>query len=482
MLPPVKIIFTISNRIRPKFMKTNLTAGLSALCAILLIVLLVLQTKQKSKLETLRQEHQAFASAMEQRQQEAHDAISKLADQVATLGTNLESRLVQGEQQANEKMDATLNMVQQNTAVMHRALGKVIPVELPEALTNQLAALEARIADENSWPKDSTNTDAMVAELRGLIRQIPPWAEEDYLPRLNALRWAVQSLELIQANVNALGEDLDAAADAYANQLSIQPDGGAANIVAALTSRQQDATARFAAFRRDSAIIDATNQLNLAVMDNGLMAWQTLGAWTNDPTQGQKVLELRRQLHARLLEDDMSKFIASVDAGLAQATNEPSLTIRQISFGKLLDGVVSQRQILLESPDAAASLSDGLKNLAARIEKAIKADGKSQEAEQETKSLDYQSWALSQIQKFNDTVNRAEGTRVPSGIYDSNNYAGIKNAMVKYLVPISVGFLDPAVSRLYYEAFDRGWKKLENQKYLQTEVAKQEAMIQKQKP
>jgi hypothetical protein len=464
-------------------MKTNLTAGLSALCAILLIVLLVLQAKQKTNLETLRLEHQAFATATEQRQQEARNAVSKLAAQVATLGTNLESRLVQGEQQANEKMSATLNMVQQNTAVMHRALGKVIPVELPETLTNQLGALEARIADENSWPKDSTNADAMVAELRGLIRQIPPWAEEDYLPRLNALRWAVQSLELIQANVNAQGEDLNAAADAYANQLSIQPDGGVANIATALTSRQQDATARFATFRRDSAIIDATNQLNLAVMDNGLAAWRNLAVWTNDPIQGQKVLELRRQLHARLLEDDISKFIVSVDAGLAQATNEPSLTIRQISFGKLLDSVLSQRQILLESTDADASLSRNLLDCATRIEKAIETSNKSQLTEQENKLRDYQRWALSQIEKFKDEMNTVEGFRVPFGVvHDGNDYAGISKAMMKYLVPISVGYLDPAVSRLYNEAFDRGWKKLENRKDLQTEVAKQEAVTVKKKP
>ena len=118
-------------------MKTNLTTGLSALCAILLIVLLVLQAKQKTNLETLRLEHQAFATATEQRQQESRDAVAKLADQMATIGTNLESRLMQDELQSKEQMGNTMNAVQQNTAVIHRALGKVIPVELPEALTNQ---------------------------------------------------------------------------------------------------------------------------------------------------------------------------------------------------------------------------------------------------------------------------------------------------------------------------------------------------------
>jgi hypothetical protein len=50
--------------------KSNLTNWLSALCVILLIVVLVLQTKQKSQIETLRQEHQAFVTATEQQQKE----------------------------------------------------------------------------------------------------------------------------------------------------------------------------------------------------------------------------------------------------------------------------------------------------------------------------------------------------------------------------------------------------------------------------
>ena len=84
-------------------MKTNFANWLSALCAALLIVLLVLQTKQKSELETLRKEHQAFASTTEQRQQEACEAVSKLADQVATQGTNLESRFLLADQQQKEQ-------------------------------------------------------------------------------------------------------------------------------------------------------------------------------------------------------------------------------------------------------------------------------------------------------------------------------------------------------------------------------------------
>src|SRR4051794_13971390 len=96
--------------------KMNLANWLSALCAVLLIILLVLQSKQKSQLDLLRQQDEAFVSSTAQRQQEAFDAVAKLAEQVTTLGTNLNAQLVQGGQQTKEMMAETMNAVQQLTA------------------------------------------------------------------------------------------------------------------------------------------------------------------------------------------------------------------------------------------------------------------------------------------------------------------------------------------------------------------------------
>jgi hypothetical protein len=139
--------------------------------------------------------------------------------------------------------------------------------------------------------------------------------------------------------------------------------------------------------------------------------------------------------------------------------------------------------MLLENPDADATLPRKLAEQSAKIEKAIEAEGKAQATEQEKKLRSYQSWALTQIQNCNDDMRDAE--KGDKGVvYDSPDYTRIKNDMVNYLVPVSVGLLDPAVARLYNEAFERGWKQLDgkNQKYLQTEVAKQEAAVEKRKP
>jgi hypothetical protein len=482
--------------------KSNLTNWLAALCAVLLVVLLVLQSKQNTQLDSLRQEHQAFVSATTQRQQEAHgarakladqltqqqqeahDARAKLADQLTSFGTNLESRLAQNEQQAKETMGEMANAVQQQTAVLHRALGKVIPVELPDSLTKKLSALEARISDEKSWPKDPTEAEARLAELRDLVRQIPPWAEEDLLPRLNAVRWGTSALALVakaQAVTNdALGDFLDDVDTA----IEAKPDGASELVLKRLTDIQSKCKVEFDAFRRDAAIADAKRLLkDGATPAEFSEVLGRLSEWSGVPDSKERVQNLQHDVRARVLHDNTTNFIASVDAGLLRARSETNAVARQISFGKLVDSVVSERQVLLDNPDADESLSRTLTEQAARIEKAIETDGKTQVAEQERKLRGYQAWALSQVRQYNADMDVDEkgdkGT-----IYDSPDYPAIENDMVIYLIPVSVGLLDPAMSRLYNAAFERGWKLLDgkNQKNLQTEVAEQEAVVQKKKP
>ena len=464
--------------------KSNLTNWLAALCAVLLVVLLVLQSKQQTQLDSLRQEHRDFVSATAQRQQEAHDARARLADQLTSFGTNLESRLAQSEQQAKEKIGEMMNAVQQQTAVLHRALGKVIAVELPEALTNKLAALETRIADENSWPKDQTEANAMLVELRDLVGKIPAWAEEDLLPRLNKVRWGTSALALVAkaqaVTKDALGDFLDDVDTA----IEAKPDGASELVLKRLTDVQSKRKTEFDAFRRDTAIADAERLLKDGATPGEFSdVLGRLTEWSGIADSKEQVQKFEHDVRARVLYDNTTNFVASVSAGLHRAGRETNAMTRQISFGKLVDSVVSQRQLLLENPDADQSLSRSLTEQAARIEQAIETEGKTQAAQQERKLRDYQAWALSQVKQYNAIMNLVEeGDK--GKVFNSPDYPGIKDAMVIYLLPVSVGLLDPAVSRLYNVAFERGWKLLDgtNQKHLQTEVAKQEAVVPKRKP
>lgn len=422
-------------------MKTNLTNCLSALCAILLIVLLVLQMKLKT-------EQQAFVSATEQRESEMASAISKLAEQT----TN------------------TTTVVQQQTAVLDRALGKVIPVVLPDWFANKFTDLEAQIQQTTSMPGDAEIAN-MYCTLSNLFKRMPAWAEDDYLPQLNNLRWAIKSLQVLQTNENAANEDLETAAEAYADQLSKQPNDAPTNIMAMLIRREQDATNQYANYRRSSAIIDATNQLALAVMTDGLGTWQRLAEWTNDPTVGSSALERRQQLHVRLLEDEIASYsdITKVELGKLDAVTNNAL--RQAGYLRTLENVTVQRLRLLQEADAPPSTVNTLADLSATIETKIKAESDSQ-------NIGYQQWALSRIILFNARYD--VDVKEPHG----NGYKDVKDDMIKWLLPISPAYLDTAVGIIYRQAFDDGMNKLNgpDEKHFQTEVAEKDAITPKKTP
>ena len=473
-----------------KTMKTNLTNWLCGLCAILLIVVLVIQFKQQGRLDALQRQQESLSSAVSQQQQQQRNLTVGLAKQVTNLGVSLESRLAQGEQQAKEKAAEIANAVQQQTAVMHRALGKVIPVELPESLTNKLTALEARATDEKSWPKDSTETDAMLAGLRDLVRQIPPWAEEDLLPRLNALRWNVQSLQVLQANASVDGEALSTAAETFANQISTQPDGGLTNITTALASRQADAMQRFAVYRRESAIKDAKEQLGLAVTTEALAVWQRLSEWTNDPTDGQQVLELRQQLRSRLLEEEVAKFTDATKASLQKFGALTNVALRRAGYFRTMENVTVQRLKLLEEPNTSVGAVNMLADVSASVEARINEETEKQKLDDYGRDRGYQQWALRKIADFrSDFVNAQNQKRGRFGdsirgpeIY--TDYGMIRDVMVKHLLPVSLGNLDSAVAKIYGQAFDDGWNKLggKDEKHLQTEVAEKDETTAKKTP
>ena len=449
----------------------------------LLIAVLVFQFKQQGRLDALQQQQESLSSAVGQQQQEQRDAGARLANQVTNWGVSLESRLVQNEQQTKEKAAEIANIVQQQTAVMHRALGKVIPVELPASLTNKLGVLEARIADEKSWPKDATEADAMLAELQELVRQIPPWAEEDLLPRLNSLRWSIQSLLVLQANANVDGETLATAAETFANQISTQPDGGSTNITTALASQQADATQRFAVYRRESAIKDAKEQLGLAVTTDALAVWQRLSEWTNNTTHGQQVLELKQQLRLRLLDDEVAKFADATKAGLQRLSVLTNIALRQAGYFRTLENVTIQRLKLLEETDVPITVANVLADLSASVESRIKTESEKQKQEDAGRVRGYQQWALREIADFRSDFLDAQNQERPR-LGDSirgpeiyTDFGMIRDAMVKHLLPVSPGHLDSAVAKIYGQAFEDGWNKLggKDEKHLQTEVAEKDA-------
>ncbi len=367
------------------------------------------------------------------------------------------------QKQLEAKIDSFPNTISQQTSVIHRALGKVIPIELPGTLTAQLSAMESRIADQQSWPKSSDEADAMLDNLRKMLCQIPPWAEEDLLPRLNALRWAVRSFQALHTHSNAEAEALEAAAEDLENQMSSQPDGGSKEIATTLTSRHAEVVKQFAIYRRDDAMKDAKEQLALANMTDGVAVWERLAEWSGSLTHGQQVLELRKQLRSRLLKDEVTKFAEATKANVEKLAVMTKASLRQTGYYRALETITAQQLRLVEEMDTPKESAKVLEDLSGMVELRIKAESEMQRQENDGRVRGYQQWALRKIDAFNKDFQLAQQQKKPGTIYGENtftNHPMIRDAIVVNLLPISLGHLDLAVSKIYTQAFEEAWNKL----------------------
>jgi len=114
----------------------------------------------------------------------------------------------------------------QQTAVLHRALGDYIPVKVPAPVLLDLERFESRLADRAAWPKSAPEAEALRHELDLLVkRRLPPWAEEELLPRLNVVRWGVQALWTVQHDQAASDDRAEVVLEDYRTLAEAAPDG-----------------------------------------------------------------------------------------------------------------------------------------------------------------------------------------------------------------------------------------------------------------
>ena len=438
------------------------------LCAALLVAFCTVHSKRSAEVESLRKQMEAANSAASRWQQGTEQQHKSLVAQMEQF------------------KDVYANEQRQQTAVIRRVLGNATPAPLPDSLVKTLDSLEERIRDQSKWPKTANEAAAMLDELRGFMREIPRWAEEELLPRLNPVRWGTSGLVLMVKGQAVTNDALLNLLDQVDAAIESKPESASELIAGQLTKIQTELGTRLDVFKRGNAIADAERLLkNGGASDEFSEVQERLSEWAGVSEFKARIEKLQQAIRAHALSDDTNTFAASVDAALLRIPDEPSPMIRQLSLGKLLDSVVSQRQMLLENPDVVAILPRKLAEQATQIEKLIEAEGKAQSADQDKKLRQYQRWALKEITDFHVAFDKALQRTKPGKVFGENSDPDIKgggDAMVKHLLPISPGHLEPAVSRLYSEAFEKGWKKLEDQKELQTEVAKQEAVIEKRKP
>jgi len=408
---------------------------------------------------------------------------------------------------------------EKQSALLDRALGD------HDACDAELVKFQAILNDQISWPKTSEEANKLRERLVVFVKQMPPLAQEHFLPMLIPIRWSVEALGV--ANQNG-GEEMGDRLIACEALLENAPDDAPEAIVHLLQELHNTA----AAATQVEAVEMAEKSLETG---NGVEeAWSALETYTDD-----EIKSLRERLRAKLVDVQVKDRASGLRAQLDLALRSSDSTLRRVGVTRVYEAVVSMKLDSLAQPTSADAVSKYLDPVIHDAEAALTKLANVQQKADAKRLREYQRWALSQIQqcerwfydlaiaeikeKFSsfeepeESVTwellrvlpdvrslMAEKTNVEisgpvlspeqqAAIYkaaygkvswhhaEELAYRATRDATVKFLGPIDERYLDPPVLRLYNKAFERAWSKLEGRDE-QMYIAEQAAQIVKRTP
>jgi hypothetical protein len=147
--------------------------------------------------------------------------------------------------------------VEQQLMLTSRALGKVMPLVLPEGVEEEIRTVESRLQDEKKWPTTSADVAILSASLASVVNKLPPWAQEELLPRLVPRRWDIEALFFL---AEPLGENIDSRFQSHKRMethLSKAMDSVSEKLLKRLSERAESVERGIAESERNSAIAAA---------------------------------------------------------------------------------------------------------------------------------------------------------------------------------------------------------------------------------
>jgi len=416
--------------------------------------------------------------AVTAQQKNIDTALGKMQSDVTQQRDALKEQLQAAVTAQQKNIDTALGKMQgdinQQTAVMNRALGKVIPIQMPEDFENRFKALESVVADKDHWPKTLDETQKDMAELVALMKQLPPWAEDDYLPRLNPLRWSLHALLCIRSYATTADAQADDVAETYSGLLSSVPDNAPPDLLASVKEQKDKRIQQSDKWHRERVIAQAT-AITTGKGDGGdvLTVWQQLAVWENDKVDGEKVKNLRKDLREIAMLAEAKQQAVSTSKQRDGVLSLSSDKLRQQGLARLYEKAVNQRLDLAGEGFSSSELDGVIKTLDEDINAIIRRE----EAKQADSYRAYQKVALAEIGIFWTAEWYANQDKYA---YDKD-YKWIRDAMVEHLLRLQPGLLDTPVREQFDYAFHYGWQKLDKRED-QTYVAQHAATVEKRRP
>lgn len=364
----------------------------------------------------------------------------------------------------NNRLDTLSSKIEQQSMLINRALGKVIPLVLPADLQEAIASIEKQLDDEKQWPSTVEEVQKLNTKLADLVNNLPPWVQEELLPRLVSRRWEIDTLWFL-ANSKQAGQDnklLDHA-KAAESLLSQKPSSASEPLRAKLAERHKQIEEEIAQDEQKTAISAAEK----AIKEDGDLVFATKLIATcreNDQTK-----KLAKQLIDAQTRRVFSKELDAIQSLLDSAKNAEYLT-QEYTYERVEQMILDVRMRMMSLALSDNKLLDRLNGMQKKISTTLSGLANTRQKRDENKLKEYQKWALSQIKQVReyDAVANSYKKDIKSKIpitnsgKDANRLTSetVRSELIRFMAPIHQGLLDEAVAQLFRKIYQSRFDKL----------------------
>ena len=348
--------------------------------------------------------------------------------------------------------------------------------------------------DVSQWPKDAGEAEEYFEQTAALVASLPVWAEADYLPRLNVVRWSAMSIERLQdlqGNDHSL-EELEGIVLNLRDLVDAKPDGASEALFERLREGASEIDAKTSNRRVTEAIEQAQLHLgrNSDVTPDIIEIYEFLELYeeTDNPVVvNVNIARLRNRLYDRIMRGQAAEQATALTAQWQNvrtvANHQP---LYELSVRMLLQRVMSAHAALVLEGITTTAYDELERELNRAVEAIESQVAKRAEDRQAHAIRSYQQWALSNIKEFEaafeatqEKANEAASIlRRDDGGWSDAYYQEVRQSMIAGLLPINLALLDLPVQERFHKAFQEGWQKLDGRED-QTVVAQSSALTVK---
>jgi len=405
--------------------------------------------------------------------------------------------------QVSNELDTKLGSIEQILSDRSDQLSKDQEVKLE--------SLEQILSDRRSIPSGVEQAKDLSDKLNALFKSMRPKVQVEASPRLLPVRWGVEAVWTLRQAEKNLGEF----EDALTSLLDREPEGCPKFLHQLVEGKRRDAEKASIEKNRKEAIERARN----AKDDQAVAAAREGLSGFKDPD----VDKLRKELSARLLRSSMELRIDVLKRTLERSGKLETGRLRQAGIARVQDAAVSVLlDWEIEDPRPEEQLKK-VRALIVECQESLDGIAHQQQEELAKRLRDYQKFALENIEGFRPyqyeyilpNIERdlrsfgssssdvdwpllkacpsikeviqsklgidmadVEGASLPlqkqkdiyralgwpawkNGVNTELAYRCTREAMIRFLLPINLSYLDPQVAQLYQKEFSKGWEKLE---------------------